>query len=85
MRAFDPSDIKTKKEIENIQNRLNTIIALAIEKEKTSQLFEAKQLYTEAQHLSFHAGEGLRVKIINEEADIKTWHWINKKIETLHK
>lgn len=85
MRPVYPNDQQTTQQIHDIQKELTNLTYLAKEKEKSGQLLEAMVLYTEAQHLSFHAGEGLQVKILNENTDNETWHSLNNKIVELNR
>lgn len=56
------------------------LIKLAEQKEKEHLWFDAMELYHQAQHLSFHTGAGLQVKIMNEQSDFENWHRLNKKL-----
>ena len=83
MRALNPKDHDSLQEIASIHTKMNTLIELAKLQEKNHRWFEAEEMYREAQHLSFHVGEGLQVKIINEQSDLENWHRLNKKIDAL--
>ncbi|QBS13530.1 hypothetical protein [Legionella geestiana] len=83
MRALNPHDQNVLQEIEHDQIKMFALIELAEQKEKEHLWFDAMELYQEAQHLSFHTGDTLQVKIMNEPSDFENWHRLNKKIEQL--
>ena len=83
MRALNPQDRDSLQEIADIHVKINTLIEHAKLQEKNYLWFEAEESYREAQHLSYHVGEGLQVKIINEQSDLENWHRLNKKIDEL--
>ena len=77
------SDLKAIEEIKTIQEKLEKTILLADEKLKNNLIDEAKALYKEAQHLSLYNGDGLKVRIMSEDADNKKWHELDVKIKSL--
>ncbi|MBN9232000.1 MAG: hypothetical protein J0I93_14300 [Legionella sp.] len=83
MRALNPKDHDSLQEIAHIHMKMNTLIEHAKLLEKNHLWFEVEELYLEAQHLSLHTGEGMQVKIINEQSDLENWHRLNYKIDGL--
>ena len=85
MKPINPFDQDAICEIARIQFKMHALIELAKVKEDKGQLLDALDLYQEAQHESYHVGEGPKVTIMNENIDRDNWHQLNNKIETLNK
>ncbi|HDV5785703.1 TPA: hypothetical protein RJD83_002680 [Legionella pneumophila] len=83
MKSIDPNDMLAIQEISKRQREMNEQFRLAETLEASHQYFESLKLYEKAQHSSYHAGEGLKVTIMNEPIDQDNWHKIDKKIESV--
>jgi len=85
MKPVNQSDFEALKEITERENLIRSLVRLASEAEQLGDFYEAESLLHRAQHLSIYVGEGLRIRILNEESDFKSWRAINHAIETLVK
>jgi hypothetical protein len=83
MKVLDPLDHEAIEEVATKKSEIHRKIDLANEKLNSNQPNEAKLLFEEARDLAFHAGKGLKVRIMNEDADREMWNELNKKIESL--
>lgn len=83
MKSIDPNNMLAIQEISKRKREMNEQFKLAETLEESHQYFESLRLYEKAQHSSYHAGEGLKVTIMNEPIDQDNWHKINKKIEAV--
>lgn len=83
MKSIDPNNTLALEEISKRQKEMKERFEQAQTLEASHQYFDALKLYEEAQHSSYHAGEGLKVTIINEPVDQSNWHKINKRIEAV--
>jgi hypothetical protein len=79
MRPLTEAAEKIKKR----QLKLHSTIKCADEMLTSNKIDEAKLLYLEARHLSLYTGDGLQVRIMNEDADNELWHILNKKIKAM--
>jgi len=63
---------------------MHSKIILAAQKLNSNQHDEAELLYSQARDLAYYVGKGLKVRIMNEDADREMWNELNKKIEGLN-
>lgn len=85
MRAFDRLDDEAACEIQNMMAMRDRLTQEGDARLRQGDSLSALIAYEKAQHLSFHAGEGLKVRIMNEDTDRKAWHELEDKIQPLKK
>lgn len=84
MILIDELDEEAKRFIQERKDRLNLIFDKAEEQLELGNKEEVRSLLQQARSLSFHAGKGLKVKIMNEKSDCELHQVITEVIETLN-
>lgn len=77
MKPINPIDVQSENEIKLRQQELQRTLLLAHESILANEFQTARSQFFIARSLSFYVGSELRVRVINEMADVVNWNLID--------